>query len=347
MSMINYHPIIPPNFLPLMQSSRELGTHRIVVRGGRNSGKTTTVIEEALDEWITTKGAHIVLAREDDCDFRKTTFASTKKALYKFGIDRYCYIPKKRTGDIIFEPNGNKIFFQAIGGDEHRTKGFELEDGYVHRYIVDEAQEIEQEAHIKGAEKTMLRFLGETTKFIYSYNPPPLRNALANVYFPKLIREGRAIEIYSSWKDIYNLLLEKNPEIIEEILKDRKSDYNYYLYEYMGQVVNLSGMVFRKFDRKKHIVTVDRNRIAQEIVEIIIAVDGAIKRDATAVGLLVVLRNGNLLLLDAYYHDPLINGKLDNLDQSAEIGKWLHRCMLKYPGIMQKKYSGVDRKSVV
>ena len=44
----------------------------------------------------------------------------------KFGVSPLCDIPK-RTGDIVFKPNGNIIRFQAIGGDEHRTKGLEFE----------------------------------------------------------------------------------------------------------------------------------------------------------------------------------------------------------------------------
>ena len=67
---INYNPIIPKPFEVLEKSKADLGTHRIVVRGGRYSGKTTTVFEEALEGWTTIKGAHIVVARYDDCALR-------------------------------------------------------------------------------------------------------------------------------------------------------------------------------------------------------------------------------------------------------------------------------------
>ena len=159
---ITYNPIIPQNFMPLLRSTEENGTHRFVVRGGRYSGKTTTIIEDALEGYITIKGANIVFARADDCDFRKTTFASVKKALHKFGIAEHCDIPK-RVGDIVFRPNGNIIRFIATGGDEHRTKGLDFEQGYVHRFIHDEAQELSEDFEVKGAEKTLLRLMGPTT----------------------------------------------------------------------------------------------------------------------------------------------------------------------------------------
>ena len=327
MATINYNPIIPKNFEPLLYDTATNGTHRFVARGGRYSGKTTTVLEEALEGFITIPGANIVLARADDCDFRKTTFSTIKKVLHKFGIADYCSIPK-RVGDIIFRPNGNIIRFIATGGDEHRTKGLDFEKGYVHRFIHDEAQELEHDYEVKGAEKTLLRLMGATTKWIYIYNPPPSKGEFANVYFPELVRKGRALEIYSSWEDIYDLL---DQEVIDEINRDKEMDYNYYLYEYMGEVTASKGLVYPQFRRDKHVVNIYQ-LLAQgdRVDELLLGLDEGTVYDSTCVTALAVMRSGKAVVLDCFENDPLINGQQSPSQQSRALIEFINGLLEKF-----------------
>lgn len=325
---IQYNPLIPKNFYPLLLSTKENGTHRFVVDGGRYSGKTTTVIEEALEGFITISGANIVFARADDCDFRKTTFASVKKALHKFGIAEHCSIPK-RVGDITFLPNGNIIRFIATGGDEHRTKGLDFEKGYVHRFIHDEAQELQEPYEVKGAEKTLLRLMGESTKWIYIYNPPPNKGEFANVYFPELVRTGRAKRIYSSWQDIYELL---DKEVVEEILRDKKQDLQYYLYEYMGQVLASKGLVYPQFRRDKHITNI-YTLLAQgdKVCELVLGLDEGTVNDSTCVTPLAIMHSGRAVVLDCFENDPLILGQQSPSQQSRALIQFTNELLTKFP----------------
>ena len=328
MNKVLYNPIIPAPFALLKKTNTELGTHRFVVRGGRYSGKTTTVFEEALEGWATIKGAHIVLARYDDCDFRKTSFTGIKKALMKFGLSPYCTIPK-RVGDIVFRPLGNIIRFQAIGGDEHRTKGLEFEFGYVHRYIVDEAQELEEEYEVRGAEKTLLRFMGPTTKWIYIYNPPPLKGEFANQYFPAQVKAKRAIEIYSSYKDIYKLL---DPEVKEEIRKDKAQDFDYYRYEYLGEVVAAKGLVYPQLRRDKHVINIyDLMRTGDRVSELILGLDEGTCNDSTCVTPLAIMFSGKAVVLDCFENDPLISGQQSPAQQSRAIWDFLRGLIERFP----------------
>lgn len=334
MNEILYNPIIPAPFALLKKSNVELGSHRFAVRGGRYSGKTTTVFEEALEGWITIKGAHIVLARYDDCDFRKTSFTGIKKALMKFGISPYCIIPK-RVGDIIFKPLGNIIRFQAIGGDEHRTKGLEFEFGYVHRYIVDEAQELEEEYEVRGAEKTLLRFMGPTTKWIYIYNPPPFKGEFANRYFPAQVKARRAIEIYSSYKDIYKLL---DPEVKEEIRKDKVQDFDYYRYEYLGEVVAAKGLVYPQLKRDKHIINIyDLMMTGDRVSELILGLDEGTCNDSTCVTPLAIMFSGKAVVLDCFENDPLISGQQSPAQQSRAIVEFLRGLIERFPFLCYTK----------
>lgn len=325
---IHYDPIVPAPFRTLKCSNKELGTHRIVVRGGRYSGKTTTVFQDALKGWISIKGAHIVIARYDDCDFRKTSFTGIKKEIMRFGISPLCNIPK-RTGDIIFRPNGNIIRFQAIGGDEHRTKGLEFENGYVHRYIVDEAQELEEEFEVRGAEKTLLRFMGPTTKWIYMYNPPPTRGEFANKYFPDLVKCGRAVEIYSSYKDIYALL---DDTVKEEIAKDRAQDYDYYRYEYLGDVVASKGLVYPQLRRDKHIIDIyDLMQRGDRVSELVLGLDEGTCNDSTCVTPLAIMYSGKAVAIDCFENDPLVHGQQSPSEQSRSLSGFLKKLLDHFP----------------
>lgn len=326
--MINYNPITPKPFAPLLRTTAENGTHRFVVRGGRYSGKTTTVIQDALDGFMSIRGANIVIARVDDCDFRKTSFATVKKELHRFGVAPYCYIPK-RTGDITFLPNGNIIRFIATGGDEHRTKGLDFEHGYVHRFIHDEAQELSEEYEVKGAEKTLLRLMGDTTKWIYIYNPPPFRGEFANVYFPKLVRDGRAKEIYSSWQDIRRLL---DPEVIAEIERDKASDYDYYLYEYMGEVRAARGLVYPQLRRDKHEVNIFKLiHNGDRVIELVLGIDEGTVNDSTCIVPLAILGSGRAVVLDCLEIDPQKIGSQSPSQQSRRIIEFRNELLRKFP----------------
>ena len=327
MNEITYNPIIPKPFIPLIKTTAENGTHRFCIKGGRYSGKTTTVIEEAMEGFITIKGANIVFARADDCDFRKTTFSTVKKVLHKYGIAQYCDIPK-RVGDIIFRPNGNIIRFIATGGDENRTKGLDFEQGYVHRFIHDESQELSEPFEVKGAEKTLLRLMGETTKWIYIYNPPPNKGEFANVYFPEQVRKGRAIEIYSSWEDIYGLLPQ---DVIEEILKDKAQDYNYYLYEYMGQVVASKGLVYPQFRRDKHVINIyELLARGDRVSELVLGLDEGTVYDSTCVTALAIMYSGKAVVLDCFENDPLIAGQQSPSEQSRALINFINELIGKF-----------------
>lgn len=324
---ISLNIIKPSCFEPLLRSTAENGTHRIVVRGGRYSGKTTTVIQDALAGFISIPGANIVIARVDDCDFRKTSFATVKKELHRFGLAKYCEIPK-RTGDIIFKPNGNIIRFIATGGDEHRTKGLDFERGYVHRFIHDEAQELTEEYEVKGAEKTLLRLMGDTTKWIYIYNPPPFRGEFANVYFPKQIRDGRAIEIYSSWQDIYGLL---ESEVIAEIERDKAQDLDYYLYEYMGEVRSARGQVYPQFRRDKHVTNIYKLFAAGDrVIELVLGLDEGTVNDSTCVTPIVIMGSGRAVVLDCLEIDPLKIGQQSPTQQSRALIAYLNGLLNKF-----------------
>jgi PBSX family phage terminase large subunit len=339
----NLSPQIPEPFHSIWKSNEEngfTGYGTYVADSGRISGKTQTIGEYGFFRLMSIKHANIVVTRAEDNDIRLTVFSFYQKLISKYRLDRFFKV-KRSPFEITFLPNGNKIFFLATNGDISRTKGFELtrDEDYIDFVWFEEGNENDGPEFIDAAMLTFLRFFKPCTKVFYVYNPPESRLHWANSFFPDMYRSGKAVRLYSTWEDIRELL---NPAVIQKIEEDKARDYDYYRYWYLGHIISLKGLVFKQFRRDKNTIKrLDKLAIVNMISWLIVAVDGAIKNDATCAGLLAVLRDGRILVLDSYYYDPVKeNAQLPDTEQSRRIGKWFTRTMTKFPGLGIKPIVG-------
>lgn len=306
-------------------------TNEYILNGGRITGKTTDARDYCMFRLLTEPGANIVVTRAEQNDIRGTVFAGFEKLIYKITNNKpnqYFKISKSPF-EITFKPNGNKIFFLAINKDINRTKGFELPKGFIAVVWNEECNEMDSEEYLESSKMTFLRFFNKTSKILYAYNTEQLRTHWSNIYFPQKIAKKEAIKVYATWKDIAKLL---DPATIAKILEDRTRDIEFYRYWYLGHIIGLKGLVFRQFNRKKHLVrNLDLNRITEQISTIIVSIDAANKNDATAVGALCILRDGRILVLDSFYYDPLEKGQLDDVSISKLICNWWTRFNHRFP----------------
>lgn len=170
--------------------------------------------------------------------------------------------------------------------------------------------------------------MGETTKWIYIYNPPPGRAEFANVYFPDLVRRGRAIEIYSSYRDIYKLL---DKEVLDEINKDKAQDLEYYKYEYLGEVFASRGLVYPQFRREKHVKNIyELIAHGDKVVELLLGLDEGTINDSTCVTALAVLFSGVAVVLDCFENDPLVAGQQSPSEQSRALIRFVNELLEKF-----------------
>lgn len=343
MNEINVYPLVPEPFHCLYASNEENGFQgygEYVADSGRISGKTQTIGEYGFIRLMSIKFANIVVCRADDNDIRETVFSFYNKLISKYKLDKFFKILRSPF-EITFRPNGNKIYFLSTNGDINRTKGFELPrvEDYLDFVWFEEGNENDSPEFIDAAMLTFLRFFKDCTKVFYVYNPPEGRLHWANTFFPDKYRMGKAKRIYSTWEDIRDLL---NPAIVRKIEEDKARDYDYYRYWYLGHIISLKGLVFKQFRRGKNTIkNLDKRAVVDMISWLIIAGDGAIKNDATCFGMLAVLRDGRLLLLDSYYYDPIKhNAQLPDTEQSRRIGIWYTNALSKYPGLNHKPTVG-------
>jgi phage terminase large subunit len=329
---VNWRPKIPKPFHPLYTTTID----EIIARSGRVSGKSYAFRDYCFGKLLEKKGNHIVVTRAEGNDIRRTVFAMFEALVAELNLERFFKF-NKSPFEITYLPYGNKIFFEAINGDINRTKGFTIPHGRIAVVWHEEAQEMDSEIYIDGANTTFVRFFDQNSKTLYAYNPPEIASHWANIWFPKKVQLGDALEIYSTWEDIRNLL---TAQTIKKIIQMQRNDPDYYKYWYLGHIISLRGLVFRQFKKEKHVIKhIDLKWLEQNAIECIIAVDGAIKNDSTAVGIGVIVRDGRMIELASYYYDPIQTGQqLADIDQARKIAKWFGEFFQRYPFLQFLKH---------
>lgn len=328
--------------IKISEKFRDLFTpqsEKIVMPSGRSSGKTTTIEMAAVIYMRASKHNNIMYCRAERNDL-KLIFGSMLATIQslnleeEFGISKspYC-IWHLRTGAT--------CYFLGINGkteeDLNSTKGFVPKYRSLKMLIIDECNEVKCESHIIAAETTANKFLLDGHKIVYAWNPPPTKGHYIHEFGRRLVMDG-AKQIYTTWKDIAKVL---KSTTINEIKRMQTSDPLFYRYWYLGEVVNLSGMVYPQFKRDKHIVNIFKLLAeGDRIVELIIGLDEGTVNDSTCATPIAIMLSGKAVVLDLYEYSPtdrLSNqgmiGQLSPSEQSKRLYEWLVSLVQKFPNL--------------
>lgn len=323
----------------------EFGAKTFLLKSGRSSGKTQHDEYAAAREIVKGRG-DMWYCRSELGDIRSSIFQSMQNSIHDLGYtlsDNHKgadFHVSKAPFEITHNKTGNKIQFFGINKDINRTKGFVAPSGHLKRVMVEEANEVDEPKYIEALKSTAVRYYGGDTKITYRLNPPETRQHWAVKYFDDIQQTDDAELIYTTWEDLARINV-LPPAAVAEILKMKEKNPLFYRYWYLGEIVNLTGLVFPQFDRNKHLVQItDFNRLVNIVDKVIIAGDAANKNDATCFGYLCVLKDGTLLLLDAYYYDPKEHGQLDDVELGRRVCDWYDGVISKYPGMKYKKHFG-------
>lgn len=288
-------------------SEDEIGIKKIVLVGGRLSGKTQTDDLATFPLFFGERG-DIWSCRSEENTLRRSNVASILSALHACGATvsnrrdttfRVSYSPF----EITCNATGNVCQFFAINKDINRTKGMMPPSGRLKKVILEEANEPDGPEYVEALKSTALRFCDEMSKIVFRYNPPPGINAWANIYYPNM---SGAQTIRSTWEDIAELL---EPAVIADILQMKREDPVHYAYWYGGEVIALEGLVIWAFDPAKHMITLSellermRRNIYYQPVAMFYGVDSGLKRDATAVSAWGLFPDGEMIKLGTRFVD--------------------------------------------
>lgn len=316
-----YMPLISPDVREVVEGS------------GRCTGKSTSNEIVAISLMLQSKFNNIWYCRAESGDIRSTIYSSMISTIQMMNLEsvfRWSLSPL----EITCTATGSKCYYSGINGktddDVTATKGFTPQHKTLAMCILDEADQVKHYNHITGWTSTAARFMLPTAKTVYAYNPPMTRSHWAYKFFGDKVKNG-ASEIYATWEDIRGLLSER---VIQDILKFKRDDPEYYAYWYLGQPVNFKGMVYPQFKRETHVINIfeymARNPY-NRARELILGLDEGTKNDSTCVTPLAVMTDGTAIVLDCLEIDPLISGQQSPSQTSKQLIHFVNSLLSRFP----------------
>ena len=319
-------PEIMDIYLPIFETNKTY----IFLKSGRAAGKSKAGAQLIFKKLMEEEG-DIFVGRSNYSDLEQSVMAEIMNVADEFGLSDLLET-RTRPLKIINKVNGNKVLFKGIGGaDIHRTKGYVPDKEYWSLIVMDELQEVDKQMNLDEAMDTLLRRLAPDGKILYMFNPDRNASHWCNEYYRLSTYNEDFLCIHSSYKDIARKL---NSHTLKKILLEKDNNPSEYRYRYLGESEGLFGVVYASFDSQTHVL--DKEFIKDTLIKkigihaVIIGADPASTKDATALVPILLLKNGQAISIDYFYHDPTKNGVVPNDKLSDIIREWLDELMEEY-----------------
>jgi len=157
-------------------------------------------------------------------------------------------------------------------------------------------------------------------KFFWSYNPPRNPYSWINSWSDEMIGEDDYLVHHSSYKD--DELGFVTEQMIADIERIKRNDYDYYRYLYLGEPVGLGTNVYNMnlFKPLKELPSDDR------IIGLYYSIDGGHSVSATTFGCFGLTAKRNVILLNTYYYSPAgrLNKKAPS-DLSEDLNEFIRK----------------------
>lgn len=306
---------VNPNFYCLWNTSKPYR----VLKGGRSSFKSSAISLNIIDDWIMNyiaekKKANVVVIRKVANTLRDSVFLKMQWAISKYGILNQFKIQVSPLR-IEHRHTGSTIYFY---GQDDFSKLKSNDIGNLIAVWYEEAAEFNNHEDFDQTNATFMRQNHPDTdnvKFYWSYNPPRNPYSWINKWSEDVKRDDNYLVHASSFLD--DKLGFISPQMLEEIERIKRNDYDYYRYLYLGEAVGLGTNVYNM--SLFHLI--DEPFEDDPIVEYYYSADTGHQVSATSVGLYAVTARLNVIRLGGYYYDP--NGRVKKKAPS-ELAKDIH-----------------------
>lgn len=272
-----------------------------VLRGGRNSFKSSVIaimlVYMMLLMIVKGKKANIVVIRKVGNTIRDSVFNKIQWAIGKFGMldhFRMTVSPFK----ITHKGTGSTFYFYG-SDDFQKLKSNDIDDIIAVWY--EEAAEFGSPEEFDQTNVTFMRQKHELVnhvKFFWSYNPPRNPYHWINEWSDGMVGEHDYL-VHDS-----NYLNDELGFVTEQMLADieriKKNDFDYYRYIYLGEPVGLGTNVYNINLFKPLDELPDNDRI----IGLYYSIDGGHSVSATTYGCYGLTAKGNVILLNTYYYSP-------------------------------------------
>lgn len=317
---------INPTFAEVWYSDKPY----IVLEGGRNSFKSSVI-----SLWLAVKmlgyiqkgeKANFVIIRKVANTIRDSVFLKMQWALEKLGIaDKF----KATVAPFKITHNQSGSTFYFYGQDDFaKLKSNDILDIVAVWY--EESAEFESKEEFDQSTATFARQkhpLEEYVKFFWSYNPPRNPYNWINEWSEELKSEPNYLVHKSSYRD--DKLGFVTEQMLEEINRIKRNDFDYYRYLYLGEPVGLGTNVynFELFQK------IDRLPPGEEIRTLSYGLDTGHQQSATACLCIGITNKNNVILLDTYYYNPSNEHRKLAPD---ELSERIHNFVMETQGRYQK-----------
>lgn len=299
-----------------------------ILRGGRNSFKSSVIallLVYLMLQYLT-KGekANIVVIRKVGNTIRDSVFNKIQWALGKFDMMKHF---KATVSPFKITHTGTGSTFYFYGQDDfQKLKSNDID--HIIAVWYEEAAEFGSEEEFDQTNVTFMRQkhrLAEFVFFFWSYNPPRNPYHWINEWSDSMIGESNYLVHESSYlNDELGFVTE---QMLADIERIKKNDYDYYRYIYLGEPVGLGTNIYNMnlFKSLKELPSDD------PIIMIDTSTDTGHQVSATTHGSFALTAKRNVILLDTYYYSP--EGKVVKKapsELSEEYYEWLESMRKQY-----------------
>lgn len=236
--------MIAPKFREVHKAIKKGGYTYYVLKGGRGSGKSTTIALELILELIKYP-ITVLCVRKVGNTLAESCYEQLKDAISMMNLDNYFKLNQSPL-KITYKPRGNSIIFRGAD-DTSKIKSIKMSKFPITTLWVEELAEFKTEEEVSSIEKSILRAKLPAEmgyKIIYSYNPPKRRQSWVNKRYESAVQPGNVFIHKSTYLD--------NPYISNEFIEEAEHAKVHkplnYRWEYLGEPIG-SGVV--PFDNLK------------------------------------------------------------------------------------------------
>ncbi|RST57671.1 PBSX family phage terminase large subunit [Siminovitchia terrae] len=292
---------VNPHFKPVWTTKKPYN----ILRGGRNSFKSSVIALQLVYMmlWYLIKGekANVVVIRKVANTIRDSVFLKIQWALGKFGFmvaKGGDFEPTVAPFKITHKGTGSTFYFY---GQDDFAKLKSNDIGNIIAVWYEEAAEFADAEEFDQTNTTFMRQkhpLADIVRFFWSYNPPRNPYSWINEWSDSMIGEDNYLVHDSSYKnDELGFVTE---QMLQDIERIKKNDYDYYRYLYLGEPVGLGTNVYNMNLFKGLDVLPDDDRI----IALYYSMDTGHSVSATSCGCYGLTAKGNVIRLNTYYYSP-------------------------------------------
>ena len=322
--VINIQEEINPAFKPVWTSDKPYN----ILKGGRNSFKSSVIALKLVYDMMKyiRKGekANVVVIRKVANTIRDTVFEKIQWAIDKFGLSSQ-FKSTVAPFRITHISTGSSFYF--YGADNYTRLHSSAISGIIALWY-EEAMEFDDPEEFDQINITFMRQKHEKAahvKFYWSFNPPRNPYHWINEWTDELRSEKDYLIHESSYKD--DELGFVTEQMLDDINRIKRNDYEYYRYLYLGEPVGLGTNVYN-MNLFKPITELPSD---DQIILIDTSTDTGHQVSATTHLAFGLTAKRNVILLDTYYYSP--SGKANKKAPSQlshEFFKWYTKIREKY-----------------